>query len=64
MDLGGATLRGDLLMIPVVALAVAWAWIGEVPTALQLLGAAVIIGSLTLARRARVEASQKAVETF
>ena len=43
-------------LIPVVALAVAWVWIGEVPSVLQLLGAAVIIGSLTLARRGPVSA--------
>ena len=45
-------------LIPVVALAVAWVWIGEVPTFLQLLGAAVIIGSLSLARRAPTATSK------
>jgi drug/metabolite transporter (DMT)-like permease len=37
-------------LVPVVALLVAWLWIGEVPGSLQLLGAVVIIGSLSLAR--------------
>jgi len=46
-------------LIPVVALAVAWVWIGEVPTILQLLGAVVIIGSLSLARRAPAAAPQE-----
>lgn len=34
-------------LVPVVALAVAWAWLGEVPTALQLAGAAVIIAGVS-----------------
>lgn len=38
-------------LVPVVALAVAWAWLNEVPTAWQLVGAGVIIGGVTLARR-------------
>lgn len=42
--------------IPLVALAVAWPALGEVPTWLQLAGAAGILGGITLARRARVEA--------
>ena len=37
-------------LVPVLALAVAWWWLGETPTARQLLGAAVIIGGVTLAR--------------
>lgn len=37
-------------LVPVVALAVAWAWLHERPTVLQLIGAAVIIGGLSLAR--------------
>lgn len=43
--------------IPLVALAVAWPTLGEVPTWLQLAGAAGILGGITLARRARVEAA-------
>ncbi|MBI4408734.1 MAG: EamA family transporter [Gemmatimonadetes bacterium] len=38
-------------LVPVVALAVAWLWLGEVPTLWQITGAAVIIGGVTLARR-------------
>lgn len=40
-------------LIPVVALVTAWLWLGERPTPLQLLGAAVVIGGVTLARSAR-----------
>lgn len=40
-------------LVPVVALVVAWAWIGETPTALQLAGAAVVLGGMTLARLVR-----------
>ncbi len=40
-------------LVPVLALLVAWAWLGEVPRALQLVGAAVIIGGVTLAQRGR-----------
>ena len=40
-------------LVPVVALAVAWVWIGETPTGLQLAGAAVVIGGMTLTRRSR-----------
>jgi drug/metabolite transporter (DMT)-like permease len=36
---------------PVVALLVAWLWLGEVPTAGQLLGVAVIIGGVTLTQQ-------------
>ncbi|HSG46235.1 MAG TPA: DMT family transporter, partial [Longimicrobiales bacterium] len=39
--------------VPVVALAAAWIGLGEVPTPLQLAGAAVILGGLTLARTGR-----------
>lgn len=34
-------------LVPIVALAVAWAWLGEVPTVLQLVGAGVIIAGVT-----------------
>lgn len=37
-------------LAPIVALAVAWIWLAEVPGRLQLLGAAVVIAGLTLAR--------------
>ena len=40
-------------LVPVVALAVAWAWLGEVPGPLQLVGAAVILVSLSLTRLRR-----------
>lgn len=39
-----------LNLVPVLALVVAWMWIGEVPTAWQLVGATVIIGGVTVAR--------------
>jgi drug/metabolite transporter (DMT)-like permease len=37
--------------VPVVALLAAWVTLGEAPTALQVAGAAVILGGLTLSRR-------------
>ena len=37
-------------LVPVAALITAWIWLGEVPTTLQLIGAAVILVGLTLAR--------------
>jgi drug/metabolite transporter (DMT)-like permease len=40
-------------LVPVAALATAWLWLGEKPTALQLLGAAVILTGLTAARTAQ-----------
>lgn len=42
-------------LVPVVALAVAWVWLGETPTGLQLAGAAVVIGGMTLTRTVRGE---------
>ncbi len=38
-------------LVPVLALAVAWVWLREVPTPLQLGGAAVIVAGVSLARR-------------
>lgn len=40
-------------MVPVVALAVAWLWLGEVPSAGELLGSGIIIGGVTLAQTGR-----------
>ena len=40
------------ILVPVAALITAWIWLGEVPTTLQLIGAAVILVGLTLARLA------------
>lgn len=37
-------------LVPVMALFTAWLWLGEMPTALQLVGAAIILSGLTLAR--------------
>lgn len=37
-------------LVPVLALAIAWLWLGEVPGVWQLTGAAVIIGGVTLAQ--------------
>ncbi len=37
--------------VPVVAMAVAWAWLGEQPTWLQITGAVLIIGGIRFARR-------------
>lgn len=38
-------------VVPIGAIAIAWASLGERPTALQIVGAAAIIGGVTLARR-------------
>lgn len=37
-------------LVPVVALGAAWAWLGEIPTGLQLLGTALILGFLVIPR--------------
>lgn len=37
-------------LVPVLAILVAWVWLGEVPSFWQLVGAAVIIGGVTLTR--------------
>ena len=41
-------------LVPVAALATAWIWLGEVPTALQASGAGIILSGVYLARRASV----------
>ena len=41
-------------LVPVVALAVAWVWLRDVPTLVQLAGAVVIIGGVSLSRRRQV----------
>ena len=38
-------------LVPVLAILVAWAWLGEVPTAGQVVGAAVIIAAVSVVRR-------------
>ncbi len=38
-------------LVPVLALAVAWLWLGEVPSVWQLVGAAVIIGGVSATQR-------------
>jgi drug/metabolite transporter (DMT)-like permease len=48
--LGSARTAAYSNMVPVVALAVAWLWLGEKPTLVQLGGAAVILGGIWLAR--------------
>ena len=37
-------------LTPVVALAVAWLWLGEVPKVMQILGAVVVLVGLSVAR--------------
>lgn len=37
-------------LVPVVALLTGWLWLGEVPSSLQIAGAALVVASLTLAR--------------
>lgn len=51
--IGNARTSAYSNLVPVVALATAWAWLGEVPTGLQLVGAAIILGGLSLARTGR-----------
>ena len=38
-------------LVPVVAMLVAWPWLGEVPTSLQVVGTCVILGGLMVSRR-------------
>lgn len=45
-------------LVPVMALLTAWLWLGEVPTALQLGGAAIILAGLTTARFAQSSRSE------
>jgi drug/metabolite transporter (DMT)-like permease len=40
-------------LVPVVALLVAWLWLREIPTGQQIVGAAVVLAGLTLARMGR-----------
>jgi drug/metabolite transporter (DMT)-like permease len=40
-------------LVPVAALFTAWLWLGEVPAQLQLLGAAIVLAGLTVARLAQ-----------
>lgn len=47
-------------LVPLVALVVAWFWLGEKPAALQLAGAAVIIGSVSVTRYARTREAEAA----
>lgn len=49
--LGGTRTAAYSNLVPVLALLVAWAWLGEAAGALQLVGAGVIILGVTLARR-------------
>ena len=44
-------------LTPVVALVVAWIWLGELPGALQIAGAAIVLVGLSLARLGRERAS-------
>lgn len=44
-------------VVPIGAIAVAWVWLDEVPNAGQLVGAAVVIGGVTLVRRSMKRAA-------
>jgi drug/metabolite transporter (DMT)-like permease len=46
-------------LVPVAALVTAWLWLGEVPTRLQVVGAAVILAGLTTARLSRSGAADQ-----
>lgn len=48
--IGNARTAAYSNLTPIVALALAWIWLEEVPSVLQLTGAAVVLGGLTLAR--------------
>lgn len=47
-------------LVPLVALVVAWFWLGERPSAIQLAGAAVIIGGVSVTRYARAKETESA----
>lgn len=51
--LGSAATAMYSNLVPVVALGVAWIWLGEAPTWIQLLGAGAVIAGITLARTGR-----------
>ena len=48
--LGNARTAAYSNLVPVVALLVAWIWLAEVPSGLQILGAAVVLAGVTLTR--------------
>ena len=48
--LGSARTSAYANLVPVVALVVAWYWLGEIPTAIQLAGAGVILSGILMAR--------------
>jgi drug/metabolite transporter (DMT)-like permease len=50
-----------LYLIPVVALLLSWWWLGEVPSALTLIGGAVAVAGLALIQRSRHAARRRAV---
>ncbi len=54
--LGNARTAAFSNLTPVVAMAVAWIWLGETPSPAQLLGVLVILAGLTLARLGRERA--------
>jgi drug/metabolite transporter (DMT)-like permease len=48
--IGNARTAAYSNLTPIVALLVAWAWLGETPTFMQVGGAGVVLGGLSLAR--------------
>jgi len=46
-------------LVPVIALAAAWLWLGETPNPQQLIGAAVILSGVVVARRSGSTAAQR-----
>lgn len=50
-------------LVPVVAMLVAWSWLGETPTGLQIVGTAVILAGLVVARRNPKGGRRRAVAT-
>ncbi len=59
--LGNARTAGYANVVPVVALVVAWLWLGEVPSRSQLLGAAIILVGLSLTRFARIRTGPRVI---